>query len=69
VTEAHLARKLDGLQAHRSQFRSTMLVDDAGPDHQAQLDAFRDRVRRRLAEHGALAGVPYGEAFKAITDL
>jgi LmbE family N-acetylglucosaminyl deacetylase len=69
VTEAHLARKLAALEAHRSQLRSTMGVDEASPDRQAQLEAFHDRVRARLAEHGGLAGVPYGEAFKALTDL
>jgi hypothetical protein len=26
-------------------------------------------VRRRLGEHGALAGVPLGEAFKVMRDL
>ena len=35
----------------------------------AQLAAFRARVRDRLAEHGPMAGVPLGEAFKALTDL
>jgi LmbE family N-acetylglucosaminyl deacetylase len=69
ATEARLTRKLDALDAHRSQFRSTMFVDDDGPDRDAQVAAFRDRVRRRLVEHGALAGAPLGEAFKALHDL
>jgi hypothetical protein len=46
-----------------------MLVDPTSPDAERQLEAFRARVRDRLAEHGALAGVALGEAFKAITDL
>jgi LmbE family N-acetylglucosaminyl deacetylase len=70
VDATQLARKLDALEAHRSQFRSTMDVAAGdGPERDAQLDAFRSRVRSRLEEHGALAGVPLGEAFKAITDL
>ena len=70
VDETHLARKLDALEAHRSQLRSTMAVDAGeGPARAAQLDGFRSRVRSRLAEHGALASIPLGEAFKAITDL
>jgi LmbE family N-acetylglucosaminyl deacetylase len=69
VTEAHVARKLAALEAHRSQFRSTMHVEEGSADGESQLSAFRDRVRGRLVEHGALAGVPYGEAFKAITEL
>ena len=56
-------------EAHRSQLRSTMFVEEGSPGHEEQLAAFRSRVRDRLAEHGALAGVPLGEAFKAITEL
>jgi LmbE family N-acetylglucosaminyl deacetylase len=59
--------KLAALLAHRSQLRSTMHVDD--PDSAAQLDRFRSEVFALLAEHGALAGLTQGEAFKAITDL
>ena len=59
--------KLAALLSHRSQFRSTMRVDD--PDAHDQLQAFRARVDERLAEHGHLAGVSAGEAFKAINDL
>lgn len=62
-------RKLAALESHVSQLRSTMLVDPDSPEAEAQLAAFRDRVRDRLAEHGKLAGVPQGEAFKAITQL
>jgi LmbE family N-acetylglucosaminyl deacetylase len=64
-----VARKLAALEAHRSQLRSTMFVDVDAPEGQAQLAAFRDRVTARLAADGQLAGVPRGEAFKAITDL
>ncbi|HET6950927.1 MAG TPA: PIG-L deacetylase family protein [Acidimicrobiales bacterium] len=62
-------RKLAALEAHRSQLLSTMFVDLSSHEGELQLGAFRARVRERLAEHGALAGVPRGEAFKAITDL
>jgi LmbE family N-acetylglucosaminyl deacetylase len=69
VIEADVVRKLAALEAHASQLLSTMHVDAASPEAGAQMVAFRERVRRRLARHGALAGVPCGEAFKAITDL
>ncbi len=59
--------KLAALLAHESQFRSTMDIEDASADDQVK--AFEVRVRRRLAEHGDLAGVPQGEAFKVMTDL
>lgn len=59
--------KLAALLAHASQFRSTMDIDDASSDE--QVTAFRERIDARLAEHGALAGAPLGEAFKAMRDL
>ena len=60
-------RKIAALLAHRSQLRSTMGIEDDGAAE--QLDAFRRRVVDRLAEHGALGGVPEGEAFRVIRDL
>jgi LmbE family N-acetylglucosaminyl deacetylase len=69
VTEADLARKLAALEAHDSQMRSTMRVEAGTDDAATQLAAFHRRVRDRLTDHGALAGVPLGEAFAAITDV
>jgi LmbE family N-acetylglucosaminyl deacetylase len=69
VDDADVARKLAALEAHRSQLRSTMLVDLESSEGETQLAAFRARVRDRLVEDGQLAGVRWGEAFKAITDL
>lgn len=59
--------KLAALLCHRSQFRSTMHVDDA--DAGDQIDAFRQRVKDRLSDHGRIAGIACGEAFKAMTEL
>ena len=63
--------KLAGILAHRSQFRSTMGIEDdaAASDAVAQEAAFRERITARAAEHGALRGIRAGEAFKAITRL
>jgi LmbE family N-acetylglucosaminyl deacetylase len=69
VSDRDVERKLAALESHRSQLVSTMFVDPASPEHERQREAFRSRVRDRLAEHGALAGIPQGEAFKAITEL
>jgi LmbE family N-acetylglucosaminyl deacetylase len=66
VAETHVARKLDAMEAHRSQLRSTMFVDEEAEDTGEQLAAFRRRVRDRLADNGALADAPYGEAFKLL---
>lgn len=65
--DGYLDAKLGALFEHRSQLRSTMHIDDL--DDAGQVAAFRERVERRLAEHGALAGVARGEAFKRVTDL
>lgn len=75
VDEGHVARKLEALECHRSQFRSTMFVDDTtsegveSTEARAQLEAFRSRVRDRLAEHGQMANSPWGEAFKALREI
>lgn len=63
----YLDAKLAALLAHRSQLLSTMHVTDAHNDE--QIDAFRREITDRLTEHGALAGIAQGEAFKLITDL
>lgn len=51
--------KLAALEAHASQFETTM----------GELPAFRKRIRDRLAEHGARVGAGSGEAFKLIRPL
>jgi LmbE family N-acetylglucosaminyl deacetylase len=59
--------KLAALLEHRSQLRSTMGIND--PANTAEAEAFRTRVLTRLADHGALAGIPQGEAFRAIREV
>ena len=59
--------KLEALMAHRSQFVTTHGIPD--DDDGSAAEAFRQRVRARAADVGALAGVHAGEAFKALTDL
>jgi LmbE family N-acetylglucosaminyl deacetylase len=63
--------KLAALHSHTSQLLSTMHIDeDAAPaEVAAQRQAFDDRVRSKLATHGALGDVPEGEAFKLIANL
>lgn len=56
--------KLAALEAHVSQFESTMkAVDDA------ELHSFRRRIRERLADLGAPFGFDAAEIFKIITTL
>ena len=56
--------KIDALEAHESQFESTMkALDDE------QLMAFRERMRDRLAALGRPHGIAAAEVFKLMTDL
>jgi LmbE family N-acetylglucosaminyl deacetylase len=63
---ATVERKLDALLAHESQFESTMHAKGGDP---ALLDAFRTRVRDRLAELGQPWDLPYAEVFALMIDL
>jgi LmbE family N-acetylglucosaminyl deacetylase len=56
--------KLHALEAHASQFESTMKAVDDG-----ELEEFRTRIRTRLSELGAPHGMAYGEVFKLIDRL
>lgn len=61
---AFLEHKLHALEAHASQFESTMKAIDTD-----QLAAFRMRITARLASLGARYGVASAEVFKRIDDL
>jgi LmbE family N-acetylglucosaminyl deacetylase len=58
-------RKLQALLAHRSQFRSTMRIDDRS----SSVEAFAARLRERHIAAGAIAGFTAAEAFKILRDL
>jgi len=60
----HVDAKLDALQAHVSQFESTMKATD-----DTQIAAFRDRIRLRLAGLGSPYGFAAAEVFAIIEDL
>jgi LmbE family N-acetylglucosaminyl deacetylase len=80
LDEGAVVAKLAALEAHESQFESTMHALD-----HVELDEFRSRIRRRLVEHGALveqhrapsapvatasvSGSVHAEVFKRIDDL
>jgi LmbE family N-acetylglucosaminyl deacetylase len=59
-------RKVEALLRHRSQWRSTMGIDDRPEEQQAE---FVQRLRDEAQAHGLRAGVGRGEAFRAINDL
>ena len=59
---AFVDHKLAALEAHESQFESTMHAADA-----SELDAFRHRIRTRLADLGAPHGLAAAELFAQLT--
>ena len=59
-----VAAKLHALEAHASQFRSTMHATD-----ETELGAFRRRITERLASHGAPHGFGSAEVFARLDDL
>lgn len=61
---ATVVAKLAALEAHRSQFESTMYAAD-----DTELPAFRERITTKLAEHGAPHGAIAAEVFKRIDRL
>jgi LmbE family N-acetylglucosaminyl deacetylase len=61
------ATKIAALLEHRSQFVTTMGIDDG--DGGEQLQAFRDRVFAKLRAAGEPVGATFGESFKRIADL
>lgn len=61
-----VATKIAALMAHESQLRSTMGINEGAA---AEIEAFASRVRDQLGEHGAQAGLTYGESFHLITDI
>ena len=56
--------KLRALEAHESQFESTMKATD-----EAGMDVFRGRIRARVSELGAPLGLAAAEIFHAMTRL
>jgi LmbE family N-acetylglucosaminyl deacetylase len=63
--DAHVDAKLAALLEHRSQYRSTMHIDD--PDDAGQVTAFRHKVLDRMTWAGRAHGLDHAEPFKAMT--
>jgi LmbE family N-acetylglucosaminyl deacetylase len=63
VGRAHLDTKIEALLAHESQFETTMEID-LDTDDGSQRAAFAARTDREARDHGRLAGIGLGEAFR-----
>lgn len=66
VVEGFEGHKLAALEAHTSQFESTMFVTEGNAD---ELERFREHELDRMRAFGALVDVRSGEGFKRISDL
>jgi LmbE family N-acetylglucosaminyl deacetylase len=64
--DGFVTTKVDALLAHRSQWPSTMGIDEASPDADAQRRAFSERIH---AEAEAAGNGREAEAFKRIPDV
>jgi LmbE family N-acetylglucosaminyl deacetylase len=68
--EGTAGKKVAALLAHRSQWRSTMGIDEGGPEAGAQQSAFASRIDAELRAWGnELARDGAYEGFKRLTDL
>ncbi len=63
VGAADVEAKIAALEAHRSQYESTMFISGGGPEADAERERFRAEVRRDVADAGAWAGVDLAERF------
>jgi len=64
--DGFVERKIDALLAHRSQWRSTMAIDD-DPDRQRAV--FAAKLHAQARAEGLRAGLRAGESFARIDDL
>ena len=62
----YVDRKIDALLAHRSQWRSTMAIDERPDDERA---VFAAKLRAVARAAGLRAGLRAAEAFARIDDL
>ena len=62
--DRHLAAKVAALEAHRSQYESTMFISDDPTAAAAEQDRFRAEQRTAMVEAGGWAGVALAERFR-----
>ena len=67
LDRSHLESKVAALLAHESQYESTMVIGDQ--DDGTETEAFVLKVSQEAENHGALANVALGEAFKLAPGL
>ena len=66
AVDGFVDRKIEALLAHRSQWRSTMAIDDRPDD---QRTAFAEKLRSEARAQGLRAGLRGAESFARVDDL
>ena len=69
TTQGFEERKLAAIDAHRSQYRSTMGYSSPSEPAAEEREAFRQRVLGRLVDNGAAGGQGPSEAFRLLEHL
>jgi len=67
--DATFDAKAASLLAHRSQWRSTMAIEEGSDEEEVQHEAFVQRLREEAEQAGALVGGGLAEGFKLIEPL
>jgi LmbE family N-acetylglucosaminyl deacetylase len=69
IEEEHFTTKLKALLCHKSQWHSTMGIEEGSQEEQDQLAAFAETQRREAEAAGLASATGLAEAFKRIRDL
>ena len=69
IDEAHFNAKLKALLCHRSQWRSTLGIEEGTDREHDQLTAFAERQRNEAEAAGERRNLKLAEGFKLVSDL
>jgi LmbE family N-acetylglucosaminyl deacetylase len=69
IEEEHFKAKLTALLCHRSQWHSTMGIEEGSSEEHDQLTAFAEQQRKQAEEAGERRNVRLAEGYKLMTDL
>ena len=65
----HLDHKIEALLTHKSQWKSTMRIDESSSSSEAQVVAFKSRIEEEATAAAEGSSLRYAEAFKKVEPL